>query len=254
MTTVELSTGPAWDPQRPATRIYISGYRYVLSSTPVPNTSLAQTVKLVLNWLSSQGPTAKNIMYMLFSGGAPTSDSTFLGQVANAIMTTWASSGLPSKIQQTWSLQKVTAKDNSGTSAAVADSTHAAIPGTDAALPLPPQVSIALSWDIAAHYRGGKPRTYLPGVPQDSLVAIGNSAIIPSFAVDLAAKANTWSASVNVSSPGGHDGVLGTLSFRTGNAPRPTPLFRAFGEAHVHERLDSQRRRSGRESAFGETP
>jgi hypothetical protein len=47
---------------------------------------------------------------------------------------------------------------------------------------------------------------------------------------------------------------LGTISYQTAHAPRPTPVFRAFGVPHVHERLDSQRRRSGKESTFGSVP
>jgi hypothetical protein len=48
--------------------------------------------------------------------------------------------------------------------------------------------------------------------------------------------------------------ILGTLSFQTAHAVRPTPVFRPFGAAHVHERMDSQRRRSGRENLFPVVP
>jgi hypothetical protein len=48
--------------------------------------------------------------------------------------------------------------------------------------------------------------------------------------------------------------TLGTISYHTGHAVRPTPLFREYINVAVHERIDSQRRRSGRESAFGVIP
>jgi hypothetical protein len=77
---------------------------------------------------------------------------------------------------------------------------------------------------------------------------------VASFATNWRVGWNSFAASVNSSSPGGHDIILGTISYQTGHSPRPTPLFRPFGDAHVHERLDSQRRRSGRESLFPAVP
>jgi hypothetical protein len=84
---------------------------------------------------------------------------------------------------------------------------------------------------------------------------VGGSAIDPAFAgvIDT-----TWTrvmTSINaLSLVAGGSPVLGTVSYHTGHALRPTPLFRTFISVRVHERFDSQRRRSGPEASFAATP
>jgi hypothetical protein len=66
--------------------------------------------------------------------------------------------------------------------------------------------------------------------------------------------ATTWLATFNAALVMGTGVTLGTVSHYTGHAVRPTPVWRTFIDVRVHERLDSQRRRSGKESTFATTP
>lgn len=241
-------------PGKPPQRIYISGHTYKLISTYAPLPAVVNAVKLVWKWASTAGRIARNIMFAQTPPAADTTDSVFLKAIANAIMTSLSTAGLGGSVGTTWSLNNVEAHDLSGASESVGVSDHAAIAGTASGTLLPPQCAVVISWHIAASYRGGKPRTYLPGIPSTALNLSYDSVLNPTYATGVQTQANNFASSFNASSPGGHDCILGTVSYHSGHAVRPTPIFRPFGEAVVHERLDSQRRRNGKESAFGVTP
>lgn len=238
-------------PSPPPTRIYISGYEYKIGAPKIPLPPLINAVKLIFNWVSTAGRVAKNIMYVLTGGGFVTSDPTKLKALANNAMgyATGAGSIAPI-ISSQWTLNSVTAKDIGGTSAqAVSDA--AAVPGSVAAAPLPPGDAVCISWQIAASYRGGKPRTYLPGIPTTALVSAAGSQLTTTYAASVVTAGATFMASMNASTvTGGGTFQLGTVSYHHGHAVRPTPIFEQFQAAHCHERLDHQRRRSGKEVAF----
>lgn len=111
----------------------------------------------------------------------------------------------------------------------------------------PAQVAVCASWTLARTYRGGHPRTYLPGVP--AAVTLHPSSITGDFADTIAAAANTHLA--NVSSYGGHGGItsltFGTVSFQHAKEWRTPPLFKAIVGASCDTRLDTQRRRLGKD-------
>lgn len=99
-----------------------------------------------------------------------------------------------------------------------------------------------INWAISAYYRGGHPRSYLPGV-ETSAVTNG-SAISPTAASGLAGAWNTFRNGLNAFTTTNVTAiVMGTLSFQTGNAWRTTPLFRPFTSVSVRSVLGSQRRR-----------
>lgn len=216
-----------------------------------PRPPLAQTVKIELNWTSDGIAVAHNIGYGLVGSGGDTTSDTLLVAIAQSVHTHYASSGMPAQLSEHWGLNFVTASDNSGASEAYGNSTASRTPGTDSSMPTPPQVAACLSWQIAARYRGGKPRWYLPGITTGALSASYGSALLPSWCDATKNAAVTWLDAVNTSAPGGATLQIGTISFFTAKAPRVTPVFRSFLGVVVHERLDSQRRRSGKESAFG---
>lgn len=108
------------------------------------------------------------------------------------------------------------------------------------------QVAVCLSWEISAYYRGGKPRTYLPGIPQGALaneayIATDNAAAFQTAGADFISDINAVDSSPFESI------ALGTFSFASGNEWRVTPLFRAYEGCSCHTRLDTQRRRLGKE-------
>jgi hypothetical protein len=235
---------------RPPQRVTISGYSYKLSALSVPRPPLANTIKMIINWLGPAGRLAKNITYGLFGTAVDTTVTATLQAAANALMNAIGSTALRSQLHSSWTINSVTAKDNSGNSENAVDSSVAALPCTGAGNPMAPGNAVCISWTINASYRGGKPRWYLPGIMLSAQNTVGDSQLTTVFANSIKTAANGIQTSFNASSPNGHDVILGTISYFTGHALRPTPLFRPFGVAKVHERMDSQRRRNGKENLF----
>jgi hypothetical protein len=241
-------------PDPPPSRVYISGHLYRIAAPQVALPPLINTVKTILNWVGPAGAVARNVLYVLKgSGPGSTSDPAWLQALGNAVMTALGSAALGGQVATQWILSSVTCKDNGGTSAQ-AQSTHSQLPGSVSGGVLPPQAAIVISWQIAEVYRGGKPRTYLPGVPTAALEVVGGSKILDTFATNTDTMATTFLTNFNSTPVTGTTVTLGTVSYHTGHAVRPTPLFRTYFAVKVHERLDSQRRRSGKESSFPVTP
>jgi hypothetical protein len=228
-------------------------YRLAPSPT-IPLPPLANAIKVIVNWVGPAARLAKNIWYLTTSGSVTPDDPAMLKTVADQIMTQLVAANVASQFSGTHSIASVTCKDAGGTSAQ-ATSTHAPIVGSNLADPLPPQSAVVVSWKISASYRGGKPRTYLFGIPSSAVNPTGSSTLTPTFASNTQSKWEAFKNALNAWSPGtGGTITMGTISYHSGHAVRPTPIFRVFTGSEVHERLDSQRRRSGPESAFGEMP
>lgn len=241
-------------PSPPPTRINISGHTYRLQAPRSVLPVIANVIKLVLNWSSLAGQAAKNILHTQISGGSgSTSDPTFLNAVANQVMTSWATSNINSKIGGEWTLNSCTAKDLGGTTAQ-STSTASAVPGTSTGSAMAPGVSVAISWQIVDTYRGGKPRTYLPGIPSNAATVSGGSGLSTAYATSLDTAATLFMNDLLAHPVTGTTLHLGTVSYFNAHAVRPVPVFRPYFAVKIHERIDSQRRRNGRESTFGVTP
>lgn len=105
--------------------------------------------------------------------------------------------------------------------------------------------SEVISWASTVYWRGGKPRTYLTG-PGGSVVATGNQ-LNSTEITALTSAAGSFRTDINALTAGTITGTtFGFLSFRTGNADRPVPLFFSIVGAKVHPRLGTQRRRLGK--------
>jgi hypothetical protein len=107
-------------------------------------------------------------------------------------------------------------------------------------------LSACISWTIGATWRGGKPRTYMAALPTE---AFGTSNTLDSsWVTTLESGASAFRTAVNalqIVAP--TDVTLGCMSFFSGNAPRPVANFFPFSASTVHPRIDSMRRRLGRE-------
>lgn len=102
-----------------------------------------------------------------------------------------------------------------------------------------------LSWHTNAYWRGGKPRTYIPGLVDASVS--GGSTLNGAFITGLQGAAGFFLTDVNGSAHGAITSVsLGLMSFFTGKNPRPAPVFFPFTGVSVHSRMGTQRRRLGR--------
>jgi hypothetical protein len=108
----------------------------------------------------------------------------------------------------------------------------------------PANCCLCVTWHVATGYRGGHPRTYVPGVPDSAMITSND--VTGTFASSLAAGANTYRTNVNGYTNTSMPSVtLGTMSFVRANAWRTPPVFIPFTSASCDVRLDTQRRRLG---------
>lgn len=113
---------------------------------------------------------------------------------------------------------------------------------------LPANVALCISWHVQQRYRGGHPRTYLAGQPGEKKA--DNTSWIAAYCSATQDFANQFHSTVNSINHGEIADVhLGTLSTQLRKQWRDPPIFRDYtlGAAHVDTRIDSQRRRLGRD-------
>lgn len=125
-----------------------------------------------------------------------------------------------------------------------------AISGTYSEPALPPQCAVALSWQISRRYRGGKPRTYIPAIPTTAVGGDGSAALTSAYMTIAETAGDNFLTFLNAVSGLTHAIHLCNVSYFSGLAPRISPQVDVTQSIVVHGRLDSQRRRSGKESAF----
>jgi|SRR5678809_1335152 len=115
---------------------------------------------------------------------------------------------------------------------------------------LPANCAAGISWKVMAHYRGGHPRTYLCTPTLD--VMANASQYFSSYATELASKAAAFHAGLEELGPYGlgiDSLVHGVISFVDDGEWRTPPIFRPIVGQSVDRRLDTQRRRLGRDIA-----
>jgi hypothetical protein len=101
-----------------------------------------------------------------------------------------------------------------------------------------------LSWRQARSYKGGKARTYLPGVVESNTDS--HRELTPAAAADMQAAAANFITDVgSIAVATLTDPILGTVSYASGNVFRAVPVFEPYVGVAVHLRLGSQRRRLG---------
>lgn len=109
----------------------------------------------------------------------------------------------------------------------------------------PTELCTVVSWTTGVYWRGGKPRSYIPG----NLVAsrADKHKISSANCVSYASIANSFRTDCNAATSGAITGTsLGFVSFRSHGADRSPPLFFAYTGAKVHPKLGTQRRRLGK--------
>lgn len=107
-------------------------------------------------------------------------------------------------------------------------------------------VACCISWLVPERYRGGHPRTYLPGIPTTAL--LGRNTFTDTFRTAVRLAADQFHATVNAFAGAALSPVhLGTVSFVHDAKWRTPPVFRDYtpGAAEVDVRVDTQRRRLG---------
>jgi hypothetical protein len=129
----------------------------------------------------------------------------------------------------------------------ISDSTG--VGANDDGVALPANVACAISWRISASYRGGHPRTYLCGLNTEQVS--DTARFTPAAQAAIQAAASAFRGDMNAITGGTSvtDTRLGTVSYVLDGDWRATPLFRPFTGEGVDARIDSQRRRLGRDIA-----
>jgi hypothetical protein len=126
--------------------------------------------------------------------------------------------------------------------------------GQDSGPHLPANNALVISWKTSAYYRGGHTRTYLCGIAWDR-IANAKDWTAQTIA-DFDAAALAFRNAVNsIGLAGGHSVTAGFLRLfkPKGSTVDPPnyydpPLFYPWVAQVVHPRVDSQRRRLGREA------
>ena len=122
--------------------------------------------------------------------------------------------------------------------------------GGDTGSSMPANVATCITWQIAPHYRGGHPRTYLPGTPFPARNTM--TKWTSSWITSITSAANSFHSDLEAIS-GVSSGITqvehGVASFVRSNAWRTPPVFYRIASGTVDSRIDTQRRRVGRDTA-----
>jgi hypothetical protein len=180
--------------------------------------------------------------YVEYSGGPPTGAD--LNTLAQSLGAGWGTTLAPLFGSQVKLNSVILTDIDSNTGNAGADgSVHS---GTRAGTaPVPVSISLVFSYSIPLRFRGGHVRKYWPGPMQPDITG-GNLWEATFLALARSAAANWHALYANGrlnNVPVVHVGV----SYFSGHVARPVPLVLPISGAQVHPRVDSQRRRLGKE-------
>jgi hypothetical protein len=99
-----------------------------------------------------------------------------------------------------------------------------------------------ISHHISSYYRGGHPRSYLPGL-RASAVTVGSD-ISGAVQTSMALAWTNFTSDVNAMTTGGITGViLGTVRFQSGDVWLTPPQFKPWLSSTVRTKIGTQRRR-----------
>jgi len=111
--------------------------------------------------------------------------------------------------------------------------------------PLPASVAAVLSWQAGVYWRGGKPRTYVGGLPASAVE--NETTLDPTLVGTLLANGDDLISGFNALASGNFNSLTFSLvSFFTGGELRTPPIAYPIAGVAVHPRIDTQRRRLGK--------
>lgn len=212
----------------------------------LPNTDHVIEMKL---YGPAQGGKWLNRQHIQYSGGRPT--TTDLTTLANTLKTAWGTQ-FAALHPAGNNLTNIILTDLTDKSGATATSTGAAIVGTRVGVALPVNCAITISWPINRRFRGGHCRSYLPALVAADVIS-GNQ-IAGSMQTTLQAAAAGWRSTINGATLTGGACTMVAVSYYLGTDQatgkpvlRPVPQVDPINVPIVHARMDSQRRRLGKE-------
>lgn len=213
-----------------------------------PKPPLVGLVKLQVNWTGPGTPTpiAANILHGRWADNL-NHGAAALSTVVNGLQAAIVAHIIP-LVATTWFNISNVAQSLGGDGLLAVNTTSTG--GSTASTVLPANCTVASTWSSTATWRGGRPRTYWPGVPASNLTSGYDAALIPAAITGWTSGASTFMTAMNALTDGGVSFVLGFPSYYSKYAFRPVPLFFPFLGVRTHGRIDSQRRRLGKERYF----
>ena len=118
-------------------------------------------------------------------------------------------------------------------------------PGVQTTIPMALQVALCISWSISDRYRGGHPRTYLPGI--DGTFVTGGRLLTTAGHTAYLNAAAGFLTNMNAMTAGGSSWQMVCVRYFSQHQLLANPLVRTITGQSVHGRIDTQRRRLGKE-------
>jgi len=218
----------------------------------------ANTIRVSLQG-TNQGTNWQNTVHLRATGSLG-STSANLATLCDSVATAWGANIATLCNTQVF-LTGVTATDlTTRSSPSFAATLTPTIPGTRGAPNLPTQVACVISWTVPDRYRGGHGRIYIPAGLQADIISgrLWNTAATEFLADARAAATGFYSALTGLSLGAvGLDLVVLSYFFGSHRTPgqppplpvmRPTPVAYIVSGARVRTRVDTQRRRLGKET------
>ena len=166
-----------------------------------------------------------------------------LAGLAGAIRNAWVTNVIPlqSVALTLTDVQCIDLSSDTGEEGTVTGNT----PGTLGSTTMPASAAICWSWKIARRYRGGHPRTYIAGVASAQLTN-PNTITAPAITSHINA-ANALRVAINSFAFAGGTARLVCVHYTRSKVILGAPLVSDITGANVDSRLDSQRRRLGKD-------
>lgn len=211
-----------------------------ISSEPPPNDPPAGTARARIKGVNQE--TTWEVGYWLLLTGDP--DFSDITTLATDIFGAWVDTLLTRQTNQT-TTHEVAVEYFTGAGTILASS-FADHTGPTSGGGAPASAACVLSWAIVDTYRGGKPRTYLPGVPLTALSTV--RVLDDGYVADTRTAAANFLDAVNgFTTANITTCTLGVLHFFSGGLALDPPTFDPYIGVGVQKRVCSQRRRLGRE-------
>jgi len=192
---------------------------------------------------TNQGTLWNNIIYTQYTGTAP--QIADLATIATGVGGAWTTNIAP-MCATTVALSSITVSDLTSPTAAQADNTVASS-GTRTGQALLTNAACVVSWSVNLRYRGGHPRSYFPaGVQADTTAG---HLWAGTFITAMLAAGRGFRTSVNAVTWGSSTMHMILLSYYLNKVLRPSPLPVTVTDAKVHGRIDTQRKRLGKETS-----
>lgn len=192
------------------------------------------------------GVNVTQVQHAIRSGAQVAWTQADVDLLAANVRATWVTNFIPLQVDEL-SLGAVVVEDLSSQLGAVGTATGTT-PGADAGAPLSSNAAACISWKINRRYRGGHPRMYVGGIAQTRTLT--PNTWLPAFVTALDAAAEAFRTAVNATVlAGGGNAQLAVVHYIRNKVVLNPPESTLISSAVIDTRVDSQRRRLGKDRA-----